>query len=123
MLIITKKDVMNKKIKNCMKNENHSFIFLIFCFILIPFLSQVHAQTFSVKGTITASTIAVQNASVTFIDNSDTTKKYSALTDATGFYQIDVITSVISKSNLPTNFSLSRIILIRSLHQPIYLIN
>jgi glucuronoarabinoxylan endo-1,4-beta-xylanase len=108
MLIITKKDVMNKKIKNCMKNENHSFIFLIFCFILIPFLSQVHAQTFSVKGTITASTIAVQNASVTFIDNSDTTKKYSALTDATGFYQIDVITSVISKSNLPTKFQLEQ---------------
>jgi glucuronoarabinoxylan endo-1,4-beta-xylanase len=99
---------MKKKLHINLKNENYSLNFPSFCFVLFLFLSQVNAQTFSVKGTITASTIAVQNASVTFIDNSDTTKKYSTLTDATGFYQIDVITSVISKSNLPTKFQLEQ---------------
>jgi len=108
MSIITKKDVMNKKIKNCIKNENHSCIFMIFYFLLIPVLLQVNAQTFSVKGTITTSTSAVQSASVTFIDNSDTTKKYSTLTDASGFYQIDITTSVKSQNNLPTKFQLEQ---------------
>ncbi len=98
-----------------MKNYLHYYLvknkmlFLPVYIFLIVFLSQSNAQTFTVSGKVTASTIGVQNASVTFIDNSDTTKKYSALTDASGNYKIDVVTSVESgNENLPTKFQLEQ---------------
>jgi len=75
-------------------------------FLIITSLS---AQTFSVTGRVTASRFPVANASITFIDLSDTTNKYSTLTDATGNYQISIITSVESNlNNLPTNFKLEQ---------------
>ena len=54
------------------------FLYSFFLLNLLPglFLIQVNAQTFSVSGKITASRFPVQQANVTFIDNSDTTKKY-----------------------------------------------
>jgi glucuronoarabinoxylan endo-1,4-beta-xylanase len=85
------------------------FVFLSLCLIQIVFFSQSNAQTLSVQGRVTASRFAVQNASVTFIDNADTTLKFSTLTDATGFYQVGLITSVESNTNnLPDNFELGQ---------------
>jgi glucuronoarabinoxylan endo-1,4-beta-xylanase len=69
----------------------------------------VYAQTFSVRGNVIASRYPVRNASVTFIDNSDTTRRFSALTDASGNYQIGLPTSVESDANTsPARFELAQ---------------
>jgi glucuronoarabinoxylan endo-1,4-beta-xylanase len=85
------------------------FIFLSLGLIRMVFFSQSNAQTLSVQGKVTTSRSAVQNASVTFIDNADTTRKFSALTDAAGFYLVGLITSVESNTNsLPDRFELGQ---------------
>ena len=87
------------------------FLYSFFLLNLLPglFLIQVNAQTFSVSGKITASRFPVQQANVTFIDNSDTTKKYSTLTDNSGDYLIDLPTAVEPYSNnLPDKFELEQ---------------
>ena len=92
---------------NQYRSKRLQFIFLFLCLIPIVFFSQSNAQTLSVQGKVTASGFAVQNAFVTFIDNADTTRKFSALTDAAGFYQVSLITSVESNTNnLPDWFEL-----------------
>jgi len=65
-------------------------------------------QTFTVKGKISTPTGPVRYASVTFISSSDTTRKFSALTDTSGNYQLDVVTSVKPPDNLPTKFELEQ---------------
>ncbi len=91
------------------RSKKLQFIFLSLCLIQIVFFSQSNAQTLSVQGSVTASRFAVQNASVTFIDSADTTSKFSTLTDAAGFYQVDLITSVESNTNyLPDKFELGQ---------------
>jgi len=96
----------NKKLKRVNgKNYIRSAIYLL----SLLFFSQMSAQTFTVDGTISVATTTVQNASVTFIDMSDTTKKFSALTDSSGKYQVDIITSLHhSRNNLPTKFELDQ---------------
>jgi glucuronoarabinoxylan endo-1,4-beta-xylanase len=69
----------------------------------------VHAQTFSVRGNVIASIYPVKNASVTIVDNTDTTQRFSALTDASGNYQIGLPTSVESNANnSPAGFELAQ---------------
>ena len=60
-----------------------------------------HSQTFLVRGNVIASRFPVRNALVSFVDNADTTKRFSALTDASGNYQIGLPTSVESNANTP----------------------
>ncbi len=68
----------------------------------------VHAQTLVVKGTVSTSTTPVRNAAVTFVDNSDTTRQFFALTDVSGNYQVGIITAVKSNDNLPVGFELEQ---------------
>ena len=100
---------MQKLITNLDGNNNRIAI-LLFCLIQVIFLIQTHAQTISVQGRITTtSKYSVRNASVTFIDNADTTNKFSTLTNISGNYQIEVLTSVKSNTNkLPTKFELAQ---------------
>jgi glucuronoarabinoxylan endo-1,4-beta-xylanase len=94
---------------NQYRSKKLQFVFLSLCLIPMVFFSQSNAQTLSVQGRVTTSRFAVQNASVTFIDNADTTIKFSALTDATGFYRIGLTTSVESNPNhLPNKFELGQ---------------
>ncbi len=98
-----------KRQLNQYRSKKLQLIFLSQCLILMVFFSQADAQTLSVQGKVTASRSPVQNASVTFIDNADTTRKFSALTDAAGFYQVGLITSVESNTNnLPDRFELGQ---------------
>lgn len=91
------------------KSKKPQPAFLFACLLQIVLFAQLDAQTLSVQGRVTASRFAVQNASVTFIDNADTTIKFSALTDAAGFYQVGLITSVESNPNgLPDDFELGQ---------------
>ncbi|MEJ2613554.1 MAG: T9SS type A sorting domain-containing protein [Ignavibacteriaceae bacterium] len=89
-------------------NRNKRFI-LLFCFYQAIFIIQVYAQTITVKGTLVSSRYPVQNASVNFVDKADTTIKYSAVTDASGKYEINLsITSVNTGSVLPSKFELEQ---------------
>jgi glucuronoarabinoxylan endo-1,4-beta-xylanase len=73
------------------------------------FFSQAYGQAISITGRITASRIPVRNASVTFIDIADTTRKFSAMTDSLGYYQTSILTSVKSNVNtLPTKFDVGQ---------------
>lgn len=66
------------------------------------------AQTLTVKGTLSTSAGPVRYASVLFVNQSDTSKKYSALTDTTGNYRIDIVTSVGPRRSVPTSFTLEQ---------------
>jgi Tol biopolymer transport system component len=68
----------------------------------------VHAQTYRVKGKVSTSAGAVRYASVTFVDQHDTARKFPALSDTSGNYQLDIITSVQPHDNLATKFELEQ---------------
>ncbi|MDH7604112.1 MAG: FlgD immunoglobulin-like domain containing protein [Melioribacter sp.] len=81
-------------------------LLVINCFI---FSISLYSQTLSINGKITSSRFPVKDAVVTFIDNSDTTKKYTTLTDNSGNYKIDILTSVIDNPNeIPNDFILGQ---------------
>jgi glucuronoarabinoxylan endo-1,4-beta-xylanase len=83
--------------------------FALVLIMLIANFIDAFAQTYVVKGVISVSKIPVRYASVTFVDNSDTTKKFSAITDTSGNYQVSVVvTSVNSKKELPSSFELEQ---------------
>ena len=100
---------MMKKITTFLSDKKEKIFLIIFFFYQIIFSAQGYAQTLSVQGKITVLRYPVKNASVTFIDNTDTTRKASALTDASGNYQIDLtVTSVNTENNLPKKFELEQ---------------
>lgn len=108
-LCAKKGEDMMKPQLNQYRSKKLQSIFFSLGLIQMVFFSQANAQTLSVQGKVTASRSPVQNASVTFIDNADTTIKFSTLTDAAGFYQVGLITSVASNTNyLPDRFELGQ---------------
>jgi glucuronoarabinoxylan endo-1,4-beta-xylanase len=97
-----------RRIYNANYNNNISF-FTILLLIIIFAKSANYAQTASVSGKIMVSTVGVQNVSVTFINENDTTKKYSAVTDNEGNYSVGIITSVNSdEDKIPSAFQLEQ---------------
>ena len=77
-------------------------------FGLIVFNS-LYSQTLNVQGSIIAGTTPVKYASVTFIDQSDTVKKFTTITDTLGNYHVSVLTSVDNKRFvLPSTVELSQ---------------
>jgi glucuronoarabinoxylan endo-1,4-beta-xylanase len=77
--------------------------------LLIGWTLNVQSQTFLVRGNVIASRFPVKSASITFIDNADTTLRFSVLTDASGNYQIGLPTSVESNANAsPARFALAQ---------------
>ncbi len=100
---------MGKILFGYLEKRNKFSTALGLCLFNILFCMQVHAQTVVVKGKVSASTTTVRYASVTFEDRNDTTKRFSALTDSSGNYRLDVIlTSVEPSTNLPTKFHLEQ---------------
>ena len=76
-------------------------------FFLINLIINTHAQTLQVSGTVSTSTAPVQNASVTFIYDSNATRQFSAMTNSSGEYSIS-ITSVSLHDNRPSDFILEQ---------------
>jgi glucuronoarabinoxylan endo-1,4-beta-xylanase len=75
----------------------------------MPFYSQVAAQTATVSGTVTASTTPVRNASVTLVDNNAPSNSYSALTDSSGRYRVQILlTSAGPVASVPATFKLEQ---------------
>lgn len=86
----------------------HKSLEFLYLFLII-FCFQANTQTISIQGKVASSRYAVKQASVTFIDDVDTTKKFSAITDNSGNYQIGLPTSIESnKNNLPDKFELAQ---------------
>ena len=67
-----------------------------------------HAEWSSVNGSIVTTTEPVQNAAITFIDNSDTTRQFSARTNSSGDYSIRIKTTINHIKAQPTSFSLEQ---------------
>jgi hypothetical protein len=58
-------------------------------------MTNIYGQPFNIQGTITTEDlIPVKYASVTFIDQNDTTQRFSVITDTAGYYQLDVTTAI-----------------------------
>ena len=105
------KEIVMKEIVQNHKENNKSRIIAMWLFFIalsIIFSVNTQAQTYAVKGVVSASTINVRYASVTFIDNSDTTKKVTALTDTSGSYSIGLATSVKQTDVRPVDFELEQ---------------
>ncbi|OGU29976.1 MAG: hypothetical protein A2057_03020 [Ignavibacteria bacterium GWA2_35_9] len=68
----------------------------------------MHSQIFHINGNISANSIPVSYASITFMDRDDTSRKYSTITDSSGNYYLNIITSISSEKNLPTSFELEQ---------------
>jgi glucuronoarabinoxylan endo-1,4-beta-xylanase len=86
-------------------NKSVVFYFLL----LVIFYFQAKGQTLTVQGTVKSVRWPIKQASVTFIDDVDTTKKYSAITDNAGIYQIGLPTSIEpNNNNLPADFQLAQ---------------
>ncbi len=77
-------------------------------FITVSAVMSGYPQTFTVKGRVTASDMPVKYASVTFIDQNDTSRRFFALTDSSGNYRVDVVTSVKPPPSQPTTFELGQ---------------
>ncbi len=76
---------------------------------MMLFTVETLAGTLQITGKITSSAVPVRNASVLFIDNGDPVNTFSALTDGSGNYQIDVaITSIEPHSRKPVTFRLEQ---------------
>ncbi|HRS51972.1 MAG TPA: YCF48-related protein [Candidatus Marinimicrobia bacterium] len=70
----------------------------------------IFAQTFNIQGIIsTTDQIPVKYASVTFINQKDTTQKYSTITDTSGYYRLTVLTGIDHFDyKLPDNIELAQ---------------
>lgn len=76
--------------------------------LLLALTLSAYGQTFKVRGNVSTSTESVRYASVTFIDDNDTSRKFTAITDTSGNFQLDMLTSVKPRENVPTKFELEQ---------------
>jgi len=84
------------------------FAYYLVILVFLIFHSKVYSQTLSVYGNVSTESTAVSYASVTFINEDDTTKKYSAITDTSGNYRLDVITVVKKEPIIPQTIGLAQ---------------
>lgn len=90
-----------------MKKWNGRFILALV--VSLSGSSAADSQTSVVRGTVSVSDVPVQYASVTFIDDNDTTKQFNAITDDAGIYEVNVVvTSVEADRGLPAGFELEQ---------------
>ncbi len=89
-----------------MKNVYHSILSALLMVAAVSTLS--YGQQYTVKGTITASGTPVRYASVTFMDEDNSSLEYTALTDSTGTFNLETITSVNPGNQLPASFQLEQ---------------
>jgi len=76
---------------------------------LSSLLFSAYCQSYNVKGTIYTKSGPVKYASVTFVDKSDTSKKFTTYTDETGKFKLGVITGIdIYNSTFPKSFTLQQ---------------
>lgn len=95
--------------RNCDKNRFRCDFFYIYIYSLLIFCVPIQTKAITVNGLIKTSSYPVQCANIVFINNQDTTKQFSAITDTSGYYQIELkSTSLKPIDNLPNNIELSQ---------------
>ncbi len=88
-----------------LRSEICLIIFLLSLFPLIKILP----QTFNVEGNVSTDSTTVKYAKVILIDQSDISKRYTAITDAFGNYQLNVVTDINDDiPSLPESFELGQ---------------
>ncbi|MFA5728726.1 MAG: T9SS type A sorting domain-containing protein, partial [Candidatus Neomarinimicrobiota bacterium] len=82
---------------------------ICFCWIVLTF-QIVLAKSVTIQGTVTTSNLMpVKYASITFINQNDTTQKYSIITDTSGCYRLTVPTGIDHFDyKLPNNIELAQ---------------
>lgn len=75
--------------------------------LLAPSLSS-QSQNVNIKGNVSAAATPIARASVTLVDNTDTTIQVTAMTDVSGNYSLNVMTSVESSPSVPSEFALEQ---------------
>ena len=100
---------ITRKLQKSRRDWLSRFIVTYFCLIVLTFKISF-TQTITVEGSvITTDLLPVKYASVTFINQSDTTQKYSAITDDSGYYRLTVKTGIDHLDyNLPANIELAQ---------------
>ncbi|MGD8782661.1 MAG: FlgD immunoglobulin-like domain containing protein, partial [Ignavibacteria bacterium] len=84
-------------------------ILKLHCFLVAVLLTVFNAQTYKVKGNVSTPTQVVKNVLITFTEENDTTKSYTALTDSLGNYSLGLITDIEDNpSTIPTKFELAQ---------------
>jgi glucuronoarabinoxylan endo-1,4-beta-xylanase len=79
------------------------------CIAIIGGSWRASAQTAMVSGTVTASSVAVRNASVTFEETANPSRSYAAVTDSTGHFRISLgLTAADPGTMLPVAFTLAQ---------------
>ena len=96
----------SESIRDLLRNWIFRYAFILL-FSTTPILL---AQTFNIQGKISVKDqTPVRYASVTFINQNDTTQKYSAITDDSGYYRLTVKTGIDHLDyNLPSNIELAQ---------------
>ena len=75
----------------------------------IMVFSQLYPQVLRITGSVTSSTMPVQNAVVTFENALDANYRFSTLTDSAGYYQLEVTNSAVTPPyRIPTKFDLGQ---------------
>ena len=88
-----------------MKSKYLKYFYSLFLLLSI----KSFAQNYLIKGNVSTDTEPVRYASVTFIDEYDSTRKYSTLTDTLGNYRLSIITKVEeNKPVYPSSFELEQ---------------
>lgn len=84
-------------------------LIIIMLIVLMCFPRLLISQVNNITGNISTQILPVKNAEVTFVDVSDTSKRYSALTDSLGNYQLNLLTAVHEPdATLPNKFELAQ---------------
>lgn len=79
---------------------------LIFSLMLLTIAA--HAQTITLSGKVSTATGPVKFASLSFVDNNDTSRKFTAMTDVSGEYRMNIPTWVTPPSILPAKCELEQ---------------
>ncbi len=80
---------------------------IITSFLLVYTTLTIKPQSFHIKGKVSIGNLPVIYASIIFIDEHDTTKVYSCLSDSLGSYELNLITGVLrSHATIPEGIEL-----------------
>ena len=92
---------MNSTIKS-----SPAFLIIIVSFLFIAQAKPLVQSSIKIKGKVIAYTTPVSNAEIIFTDNDNPAVQYKVVSDYTGYYEIDVITSIEEQPIEPTSFEL-----------------
>lgn len=77
-----------------LKNKKFIANILIIFFLIIANAVETYSQQYHIQGNISTDSAVISYVYLTFIEQGDTSKKYSTITDANGNYQINIITEI-----------------------------